>query len=121
MKTTKLILALVILTFTLGSVSAFAINNPDDKANSTTLNLQLGKELKSLISKTASISLTGKNLTGSAEIKWIVRDNGKIELLSVSSDNKYLKHHIISKVKGTNYWTNKNFAGTIMTYIIKSK
>ncbi|MGB9697615.1 MAG: hypothetical protein ACP5P3_09460 [Ignavibacteria bacterium] len=121
MKTIKFILVLVALIFALGSISAFAINNPDNKANNATLNLQLGKELKSLLSQTAYLSLTGKNLKGTAEVKLIVFNNGKIDLLSVESNNKYLKEHIISRVKETNYWTSKSFAGTVMTYKIKSK
>lgn len=121
MKTVKFILILIILTFSLGSISAFAINNPDDKANNTTLSLQLGKELKSLLSQTAYLSLTGKNLKGSAEVNLIVLNNGKIDLLSVESTNKYLKEHIISRIKETNYWTSKKFAGTIITYQVKSK
>jgi hypothetical protein len=121
MKTIKLILLLVILTLTLNSVSAFAINNPDGNANSTTLNLQLGKELKLLLSQTANLSLTGKNLRGIAEVKIIVLNNGKIDLLSIKSNNKYLEEHILSKVKETNYWTGNNFAGTVLTYQIVSK
>lgn len=121
MKTIKFISALAILIFTLGTISAFAINNPDEKANTETLNLQVVKELKLLLSQTAYLSLTGKNLKGTAEVKLTVLNNGKIELLSVKSDNKYLQKYIISKIKETNYWTSKNFAGVVMTYQVKSK
>lgn len=116
MKFLNIIGAIVLTLFiTTGSVNA---TTPASELSE--LNFQLVNEVKRNV-ENRLLAFSDKNLLGSAVVTAEVMETGKINFVSVESENSNLKKNVERKLEGLNLWADPKLNGKVFVYTINYK
>lgn len=111
------------LTVLLLTCFLFPLNNSyaDGKYYGTlsSLNKQLYKEVNNIMQLPAFLIFSGKDLKGEATFKMTVKENGKIDLIEITGNNRNLNLLIKKKMETLNLWTDPKYRNNIFIYEIK--
>jgi hypothetical protein len=112
-----------LLTVLLLTCFLFPLNNSyaDGKYYGTlsSLNKQLYQEVNNIMQLPAFLTFSGKDLKGEAMLKMTVKENGKIDLIEITGNNRNLNLLIKKKMETLNLWTDTKYSGNIFTYEIR--
>jgi len=113
----KLNLILITLFIT-GLISAgFSYSNPKDQ-RLTSLGQQIKSEIVDVMNLPVYLKYSDKNLDGIVNVLICVSENGKINVVNVTGENKDLSDYVYTKISSRNMWTDTKYTGNLFRYTI---
>jgi hypothetical protein len=119
MKKTKLIIAIIIVSFSL-ITTGFAKNDGNGKmimaSTVLSLNNQLYDEILNVLNLPVYLAYEDKNIKGDAYVTMKVNEEGKLVIVKIFGENETMNKFLTSKISSRNLWTPQKYANSYFRY-----